>query len=353
MEKNQDNINGIREYLLGILNDPENITQIETRLFTDERFGEELAEAEDILIEEYLDGELSQAEITQFEAHFLAAPQRKRHLRLNQNLRKIAASEAAAEAAARKPQVAAVIDEPENRSGWFIPIPAFGFALVALLVAGFGYGLVQIVLDSSINVDAEIAELAVVYKGARPFKARITGFDHAKESVTRSGPSPDRSPSPDEVLVERQRELAAGKLEEALETAATPNALYGRGKAFLAEDELPQALSLLERAVTEAPEDARIQSDLGSAYLAIAENASEKEKQGLLMKALGSFDSAILLNPKLREPYFNRALALEMQGRIDDAKQAWGEYLKIDPDSAWASEANKRLSDLEGKETGG
>lgn len=355
MEKDQDNNNGIREYLLGILDDPDLTTQIETRLLTEADFDDKLAEAEDTLIEEYLDGELLQAEIEKFESHFLAAPERKRHLRINQNLRKIAIGETAAVAVADKTPAAAASDKPGSWRGWFIPQPVFGFALTALILAGFGYGLLRIVFDRSVNVDAQIAELAIVYKGERPFTARITGFDHGNLTLTR-GKEDDKEPKdlpPEERQIAARRELVTGKLEDAVVNDPTAEALYGRGKAYLATGKAQMALPFLEQAATKSPGDALIQSDLGSAYLGLSESASEKDKHGLLEKALQTSDKAIRINPKLREPYFNRALSLQLLGRTNEAKTAWQEYLRIDPDSAWSTEAKRELLKLEGIETSG
>jgi hypothetical protein len=43
---------------------------------------------------------------------------------------------------------------------------------------------------------------------------------------------------------------------------------------------------------------------------------------------------------------FNRALALQMLGTVDDARTAWQSYLTIDDRSGWADEARARLRQL-------
>ena len=65
------------------------------------------------------------------------------------------------------------------------------------------------------------------------------------------------------------------------------------------------------------------------------------------IKAFSSLDRAIELDPRLQEPRFNRALALEAKGSLEQAKQAWREYLQLDPNSKWAEEAKRNLQHLE------
>jgi len=43
------------------------------------------------------------------------------------------------------------------------------------------------------------------------------------------------------------------------------------------------------------------------------------------------------------EAMFNRALALQTIGQVDDARTAWQAFLTIDDRSGWADEARTRL----------
>jgi tetratricopeptide (TPR) repeat protein len=67
----------------------------------------------------------------------------------------------------------------------------------------------------------------------------------------------------------------------------------------------------------------------------------------MLDKSLGSLERAIELDPKLPESRFNRALVLDAKGSREQAKQAWREYLELDPNSKWAEEAKRNLQHLE------
>jgi hypothetical protein len=83
----------IRKYLLANLDDKVKMRRIEEKILLDDDFLEELSIAEDELIDEYLDGTLTEAEREQFLRFFLLSPDNKEKLRLTQNLRKYAAKQ--------------------------------------------------------------------------------------------------------------------------------------------------------------------------------------------------------------------------------------------------------------------
>ncbi len=49
-------------------------------------------------------------------------------------------------------------------------------------------------------------------------------------------------------------------------------------------------------------------------------------------EALLSYDSAIRLEPKFGEAYFNRGIVLEKLKRFDEATQSYARAIEIDPD---------------------
>ena len=81
----------LRKYLLGMLEDEVVLARLEERLMVDEEFVVRIAAAEDELIEEFLDGELTAEESDRFNRFFLAPPERKRQLRLTRDLRRVSA----------------------------------------------------------------------------------------------------------------------------------------------------------------------------------------------------------------------------------------------------------------------
>jgi len=106
-------------------------------------------------------------------------------------------------------------------------------------------------------------------------------------------------------------------------------------------DRLETALSFLEAAVEEAPRDARLWSDLAAGYL--ASTRPEPPNRCLAVAAAGR---AVQEDSKLPEARFNLALALENCSLFRQARRAWEEYLRLDPASGWAKEAQKHLGSL-------
>ena len=56
------------------------------------------------------------------------------------------------------------------------------------------------------------------------------------------------------------------------------------------------------------------------------------------MKALSAADRPVMTDPTCAEALFNRALAFERLSMSREALAAWTDYLRIDGDSAWATE---------------
>jgi CHAT domain-containing protein len=104
------------------------------------------------------------------------------------------------------------------------------------------------------------------------------------------------------------------------------------------------AISELREAARLEPANARVQSDLGAALLAKAEAAQDPLS---LVDAFVAIDSALALDPGLREARFNRAVALEWLHLRADALEAWRSYLEVDSRSPWSEEARSRLEQLQ------
>jgi len=83
----------IRNYLLGQLSD-EDREEFERRYFSDEELFDELQAAEDDLIDDFLSGNLSQAEVDMFQQNFLVGRKRERQLRVGKAWRNFAAAHA-------------------------------------------------------------------------------------------------------------------------------------------------------------------------------------------------------------------------------------------------------------------
>jgi hypothetical protein len=138
MEHIHNNEGFTRRYLLGLLGQQEQ-RQLEERLLSDNEYFEELLMSEDELIDDYLEGALSEPEREKFEHYFLATPERRQKVSFARTLK-------------RYVMVAEVAESPaldaSNQAPAFwnrlIPAtlhmkqPALRFSLAALLIIFLG-----------------------------------------------------------------------------------------------------------------------------------------------------------------------------------------------------------------------
>jgi tetratricopeptide (TPR) repeat protein len=169
----------------------------------------------------------------------------------------------------------------------------------------------------------------------RVTEARLSGgFAHAPMSATRSadGAAPYR------LLAE------VGRVEEETRGSERAADLRARALAHLLARRPAEAIPILEALAERGTPDPNVQSDLAAAYL---ERARRNPTEGDTARALAAADRALAADPRHREALFNRALALEMLQRREDAAAAWDAYLNVDSTSGWAEEARVRKSPRE------
>ena len=140
----------IREYLLGQLSS-EQQSQFEERLLTDDGIFEELEIIEDELVDEYLSADLTDADRQSFESHFLASPEHREKLNFARAFRKSLTNrvrlpdQAPSPAQPAEPRVGEdmgtetpAVRAPSRKKSWFrffgIQNPALGYATAAALV---------------------------------------------------------------------------------------------------------------------------------------------------------------------------------------------------------------------------
>ena len=129
----------IRQYLLGTLS-PERAAELEESLLLDSEIYEELLIAEDELIDQFIEGEMSPAERAAVETHFLRSPERKKQLSFARTLKSYVSANTSP-----KPEVSD--SRARNGTAWgqppkkrffrdllFPPNPAFALSLAAALV---------------------------------------------------------------------------------------------------------------------------------------------------------------------------------------------------------------------------
>lgn len=335
MSENLEDKEQLREYLLGNLRDEDAVERIEYRLMTEDQVADEIGIAECDLIEEYLDGTLTEEDSGQFRRHFLLSSGRKQQLKLTRNLR----------AYSMKTEIV-----PPQKQGLFEFVPAFSirwlrFAALAVVITAVGFLSWRFAIYQS-HTDKSLAQLRKAYVGQRPLQPRITALpDYVPYSETRgleqNVTDPDALRRAEVILVYATENPDDAKAHQAL------------ALVYLAQKKYDSAIRQFDIALKAAANSAPLHSDAGAAYLQIAKNVSG-ETDGAkffenLDQSLRHLDLAISLAPEMPEPRFNRALCLEALFDSEHAKAAWDEYLSIDPNSKWADEARDHLEKLDTK----
>jgi len=114
------------------------------------------------------------------------------------------------------------------------------------------------------------------------------------------------------------------------------------GIAWLLAGQAARSVELLRAASTTGGAEAW--SDLSAALLV------QSDESGAIMPAvdaLAAADEALRASPKHPAATFNRALALERLGLLDDARAGWNQFRAIEPASAWTAEASAAATRLD------
>jgi CHAT domain-containing protein/uncharacterized protein HemY len=336
-EKNLNEQKAIKDYLLGALSNKAERRAIEEKILLDDGFAEQLLIAEDDLIDEYLDGNLDASENERFTEFFLKPPERKRKLRLARNLKKYA----------MKPKTQKVKKLSPEKTGWFdwrglFNSPSVRLAATVLLLIIVGFVVWRAVFYQS-DVDKGLAQLQVAYRGQRPTESRTTAnFEYAPLTVTRGNEQTAAD--------EKARARAERYLLDATENSTDAKAFHALGLFYLAEKQFDKALDEFKTALKFAPNDAKINSDIGAVYLEKAELAKKSGNQSEVSRNINSslehLNRALELEGDLMEALFNKALVLQKIPAPGQAREAWEKYLEKDSTSQWADEARRQLQKL-------
>jgi CHAT domain-containing protein/tetratricopeptide (TPR) repeat protein len=122
-----------------------------------------------------------------------------------------------------------------------------------------------------------------------------------------------------------------------------PANVHGEGVAQLIAGNADNALPLLERAAADDANDPAVLSDLAAACYAVGDR---DERTELILRAIDLSARASAIDPTLAAAAFNRALATESILTRSQSVQAWNDYLRLDADSGWASEARDHVQKL-------
>lgn len=126
----------MKEYLLGTLPEAET-EKFDELSFTDDEFSNELKSAEKDLVDAYVQGELSTADLEKFNSHYLASPVRREKVKFSQAFHAFAEKKIAVETSEG---ITAPVES--KQTGWFSalnifanprPLLQWGFAAAALV----------------------------------------------------------------------------------------------------------------------------------------------------------------------------------------------------------------------------
>lgn len=316
----------IREYLLGRVSDEAALTGIEDLLFADEDFCTRVAVGEDVLINDYVFGQLSDADAAGFRATLTNDPERRFKLDLTLALREKALAQG--NKAEAKPPKDSFFDSIKAFFGQPKYIGAFAVVLIAVLFT-------TLYLTRRGGSPDDLAELRSIYGKERPTEARISEFNYAPVAQLR-GEAEER-----EKTRLRRIELS---LIQAMEKNPNAQSHHALGVFYLTQRKYPDAIKEFEAALKTAPQDAKLHNDLGSAYFEQAKASPQSKNFESLAKSLDEFTAAAKLDPNLLEALFNQALAQQDLGQPRQAKESWNLYLQKDPSSPWSDEARRNLS---------
>lgn len=104
------------------------------------------------------------------------------------------------------------------------------------------------------------------------------------------------------------------------------------------------AITNLQMAISNSPQNSQLRNNLAVAYLVKAET---EDKLDNLLNALNTIDVATNINSFFVEAQFNRALILEKLCLLQNAKTAWQTYLRIETDPQWLLEGKKHIDTID------
>lgn len=300
--------------------------QVEMRLLSDPGFGEEFDMMVDTIVDQYLDDELSPEERERAEQYFFKSESRREKLKF---------------AAALKKRKA---DLRRRTTGW---TPYLKAAAIAFIAVGIGtVGLRSCLSGPSLGEGLNALNNA--YRQERPLDSRITGFNYAPVADLRSGGVPKFDST--------QKELASTIILSKDSTDAGADVHHAIGQYFLSGRKFDEAIERFQKSLTLDPNNARTQTDLGTALLERGKLRREQTNTGEenvdFAQSLVHLNKALQLDSSNLEALFNRALLYGEMGLFPQAERDWRQYLEKDSNSKWADEAREKLRSIEQQRVG-
>ncbi|HEX7239034.1 MAG TPA: tetratricopeptide repeat protein, partial [Longimicrobiaceae bacterium] len=176
--------------------------------------------------------------------------------------------------------------------------------------------------------------------GVAPRLTRLAAFRPCPERVPEGGTVP-RADCPAPRHPDRLDRLAA----ELAEARDDPDARYALAVLDVVVDDrrgkaLDRSVSSFRKAAELADRPAAPLADLAGALIVRAERTQAPRD---LLEAYETAERALRDDPRNVTALYNRALALDRLGLVDETARGWEAYLEVDPRSGWADEARRRL----------
>lgn len=338
----------LKNYILGRLPEPEQI-KIEQRLLLDSDYVELLQIVEEELIDAYARGSMSEPERKEFEGSL----SRSRALHDKLIVARSFVTRADEWEPAFKPRRSSESVRERGLGSWRLMVgrmltPAWRLAVSAFLVLAGGLAAWQIFFYQSLADQARIALKRSFHES--PIEGRIAGINWPPHRGTLSG-----APEAADGTSLRGAELFS---QQAVAAKGNADSHHALGQVYLAIGDFGNAIRELEKALERNPNNAEINSDLGTAYLERGHAAQEKTRQDKsapetdtsvvdFSQCLNHLNLALEQDPGLPPALFNRALCHEYMVLLPQARTDWQDYLNHDNKSAWADEARRHLKSVD------
>jgi CHAT domain-containing protein/tetratricopeptide (TPR) repeat protein len=299
--------------------------EVELRLLNDPEYGDEFDIIVDIIVDEYLEDELSAEEREQAERHFFKSAIRREKLKFAAALKK------------RKAELLRERERAKSRTS-YLRAAAIVFITVGAGVVTYKSYFSGPSLTQGLNA------LHSAYRDERPLESRISGFNYAPAPPdVRTGTTPKF----DSV----QKELAASIILAKNSANAGAGVHHAIGQYFLSQRRFEEAIDHLQQSLTLDPDNARVHVDLGTALLERGRVRQRDEQTGQenvdFANSLAQLNKALALDNGNLEALFNRALLYREMGLLPQSERDWRQYIEKDPGSKWADEAREQLKEIE------
>jgi CHAT domain-containing protein/Tfp pilus assembly protein PilF len=169
------------------------------------------------------------------------------------------------------------------------------------------------------------AMLVSTYEKHRVVEPRLSGGFHAGTFLA----GQTNSQAVDPASLDRARDL----IFKAASDEEDPSAHLAYARLSIIEGEGVEAERRLRKILEKMPASAQARNDLGVSLF----------EQHKIEDAVEEFEGALEGSPRMAEALFNRALCYERLLLIDAAKNAYEQFIKVEPASGWAREAQARL----------